>query len=164
MHRLSSTRAILAVLMTLALLPGALADVQGSTSARHHATKESPYRTLGHSSWAAQFNSATWGVDQLRVQKTSSGTLIRFSYHVVDVKKAQVLHDKRAEPHLIGIRSHAVLAVPTLENVGQLRQTEALQNDKDYWVLFSNKGDLVKVGDRVDVVIGEFYASGLTVE
>jgi len=31
-------------------------------------------------------------------------------------------------------------------------------------VLFSNKGDLVKVGDRVDVVIGDFYASGLRVE
>jgi hypothetical protein len=37
-------------------------------------------------------------------------------------------------------------------------------NGKDYWVLFSNKGDLVKVGDRVDVVIGDFSATGLVVE
>jgi len=36
------------------------------------------------------------GVDQLRLQKTSSGELIRFSYRVVDAKKAQVLHDKKA--------------------------------------------------------------------
>jgi len=164
MHVLSSGRAILALLMTRASVPQALADAQGSAGAHQHTTKQSPYRNVGHSSWAAQFNAATWGVDQLRVQKTSSGTLIRFSYRVVDVKKAQILHDKRAEPHLIGLRSHAMLSVPTLDNVGQLRQTEALENGKDYWVLFSNKGDLVKVGDRVDVVIGDFYASGLTVE
>jgi hypothetical protein len=57
-----------------------------------------------------------------------------------------------------------MLSVPTLENVGQLRQTEAITEGKDYWVLFSNKGDLVKSGDRVDVIIGSFYANSLTVE
>ena len=35
---------------------------------------------------------------------------------------------------------------------------------KDYWILFSDKGDLVKVGDRADIIIGDFYANGLTVE
>src|SRR5256885_8600464 len=89
------------------------------------------YRNVGHSGWAAMSGATAWGVDQLRVQKTSSGELIRFSYRVVDAKKAQVLHDKKAEPHLIGLRSHAMLSVPTLENVGQLRQTEALENGKD---------------------------------
>jgi len=33
-----------------------------------------------------------------------------------------------------------------------------------YWMAFSNKGRLVKRGDRVDVVIGQFRAEGLTVE
>jgi hypothetical protein len=164
MHVLRYCRAILVSLVTLPAVAQAPADTHGSAGAHQRSTKQSPYRNIGHSGWAAQFNAATWGVDQLRVQKTSSGTLIRFSYRVVDVKKAQILHDKRAEPHLVGLRSHAMLSVPTLDNVGQLRQTEALENGKDYWVLFSNKGDLVKIGDRVDVVIGDFYASGLTVE
>src|SRR5207247_8901037 len=84
--------------------------------------KQSPYRTVGHSAWAAMYSATAWGVDQLRVQKTSSGELIRFSYRVLDAKKAQVLHDKKAEPHLIGLRSHAMLSVPTLDNVVQLRQ------------------------------------------
>ena len=128
------------------------------------AAKTSPYRNTGHSDSAALVTALSWGVDHLEVRDTSSGALIRFSYRVVDAAKAKVLHEKKSEPHLIGLRSHAMLSVPTLENVGQLRQTEAIENGKDYWVLFSNKGGLVKVGDRVDVLIGDFYVSGLTVE
>jgi len=164
MHLLRYCQLILVWLVTLPALAQAPADAHGSAGAHHGNTKQSPYRNVGHSAWAAMYNSTTWGVDQLRVQKTSSGELLRFTYRVVDANKAKVLHEKKAEPHLIGVRSHAMLSVPTLENVGQLRQTEALENGKDYWVLFSNKGDLVKKGDRVDVVIGDFYASGLTVE
>ncbi len=128
------------------------------------AVKTSPYASRGHSDQAGMYVAMNWGVDHLRAKSTSSGELIRFTYRVVDVSKARVLHEKKAEPHMVGLRSHAMLSVPTLENVGQLRQTEALQAGRDYWVLFSNKGNLVKVGDRVDVIIGDFYASALTVE
>ena len=105
-----------------------------------------------------------WGIDDIHLRSTASGSLIRFSYRVVDAEKAKAVYQKKAEPHLLGLRSHAMLSVPTLENVGQLRQTEAITEGKDYWVLFSNKGDLVKSGDRVDVIIGSFYANSLTVE
>ena len=148
----------------LAVTGLAWAQAHDVAGAHPQAAKTSPYLSRRHSDQAGLYIAATWGVDHLRVQRTSSGQLIRFSYHVVDVNKAQVLHLKKAEPHMVGLRTHAMLSVPTLENVGQLRQTEALQADKDYWVLFSNKGDLVKVGDRVDVVIGDFYASALAVE
>ena len=142
----------------LASTPAPAAPARGATQ------KTSPYKNRGHSDGAALYNTLNWGVDNLEVRKTSSGALIRFSYRVVDVAKAKVLHEKKAEPHLVGIRSHAVLSVPTLENVGQLRQTEALEKGKIYWVLFSNKGDYVKVGDLVDVGIGDFYVTGLTVQ
>jgi len=33
-----------------------------------------------------------------------------------------------------------------------------------YWMAFSNKGRVVKRGDRVNVLIGSFQANGLTVE
>jgi hypothetical protein len=124
----------------------------------------SPYLRAQRSGSAANFYANAWGVDQLRARKTSSGSLIRFSYRVINADLAKPLHVKQAEPHMIGLRSHAVLTVPTMENVGQLRQSESVVNGKDYWVLFSNKGDLVKVGDRVDVVIGDFSATGLVVE
>ena len=124
----------------------------------------SPYAKISRSHQADQYYASTWGIEQLRLQRTASGSLIRFSYRVVDAAKAKAVHEKKAEPHLLGLRSHAMLSVPTLENVGQLRQTEAISEGKDYWILFSNKGDLVKAGDRVDVIIGTFYANSLTVE
>lgn len=126
--------------------------------------RTSPYLRAQRSGHAAFYYASTWGVDQLRARRTESGSLIRFSYRVVDANLAKPLHEKQAEPHMIALRTHAVLTVPTMENVGQLRQSESLQDGKDYWVLFSNKGNLVKVGDRVDVVIGDFSVSNMVVE
>ena len=123
-----------------------------------------PHRHVGGVGQADRYYATIWGVDQLRLKKTSSGELIRFTYRVVDVDRAKAIHDKKAEPHLLDPRSHAILSVPSLENVGSLRQTEAIVKGKDYWVLFSNKGNLVQVGDRADIAIGDFYVSGLPVE
>jgi hypothetical protein len=147
----------------LALAALAQAATQPAAPASHSAGKRSTYANTAHSEQVDQYYASLWGIDHLQVQRTSSGALIRFSYRVVDAKKAEAVRDKKAEPHLIDLRSHAMLSVPTLENVGTLRQTEAVVNGKEYWVLFSNKGDYVKVGSRVDVVIGDFYASGLIV-
>jgi hypothetical protein len=150
----------------------AQAQPQSPASPGHHdsaqahpgGARKSPYSGVGHSKQADLYYSSAWGVEQLRVQRTASGALIRFSYRVVDAQKAKSVHEKKAEPHLLGLRSHVMLSVPSLENVGALRQTEAITAGKDYWILFSNKGDLVKAGDRVDVIIGDFYANSLTVE
>jgi hypothetical protein len=135
-----------------------------ATPATQNVVKQSPYRNKGSSDRAELYYASTWGIDHLTVRKVSSGALIRFSYQVVDTHKAATVHDKRAEPHLVNPRTRAMLSVPAMENVGQLRQTEAIENGKEYWVLFSNKGDLVKAGDHVNVIIGTFFADGLLVE
>jgi hypothetical protein len=54
--------------------------------------------------------------------------------------------------------------IPELEKVGKLRQTGTPEAGKAYWMAFSNKGRLVKRGDRVNVVIGSFHADGLVVD
>jgi len=105
-----------------------------------------------------------WGVDKLRANYTSSGNLIKFSYRVVQPKLAKTLGDHENTPELIGIRSNAVLHIPTMEKIGQLRQMSAAEADKDYWMVFSNKGNLVRPGDEVSVIIGKFRADGLIVE
>jgi len=56
------------------------------------------------------------------------------------------------------------LEVPTTEKVGQLRQTAASENGREYWMAFGNRNHMVQPGDRVEVVIGPFRASGLVVE
>ncbi len=103
-----------------------------------------------------------WGIDNLVVRETASGSLLRFTYRVLDAKRAQMLGDKKATPILIDEKSGAVLHVPTMQNVGMLRQASDFVDGQEYWTVFSNKG-VVKPGSRVDVVIGNFRANGLIV-
>jgi hypothetical protein len=105
-----------------------------------------------------------WGVEIVGVREVSSGSLIRFSYRVVDAGKARELNDKKLEPHLIDETSGVMLQIPVMEKVGQLRQTATAETGREYWMVFSNKGRYVKAGDRVDVVIGKFRVDGLVVE
>ena len=89
--------------------------------------------------------------------------MIRFSYRVTDAQKAKALNDKKSSPFLLDEQAHVKLVVPTLEKVGELRQSATPEAGKVYWMVFSNKGRFVKTGDRVSVVIGKFRADGLVV-
>ena len=105
-----------------------------------------------------------WGIDSLGVKLVESGELVRFSYRVMEPSKAAALNDKRNEPSLVDPQAGVSLVVPTMEKVGQLRQTTAPVAGRSYWMTFSNKGRRVKRGDRVDVVIGVFQAKNLVVD
>ena len=125
--------------------------------------KASPYRP-GVPDSAKGYLQAMWGVDNMLVRHMASGNLIRFSYRVTDPVRAKALGDKLATPLLYGQRSRALLHIPVMDKVGQLRQTGTAEAGREYWMVFSNKGNVVKPGDRVDVVIGSFHADGLMVE
>jgi hypothetical protein len=135
-----------------------------SSPAVNRAGKTSPYHGMEMSGKARNFYPAAWGVDHLRTTYTSSGNLIRFSYRVVQPKLAKALGDHESTPYLYAPRSHAMLQIPTMEKIGQLRQLNAAEADKEYWMVFSNKGNPVRRGDRVNVIIGKFHADGLLVE
>jgi hypothetical protein len=105
-----------------------------------------------------------WGVDSLSVKSVESGEVIRFAYRVLDAEKATTLNDKKLEPSLIDPQARVSLVIPQLEKVGKLRQSGTPEAGKSYWMAFSNKGRLVKRGDRVSVVIGNFRADGLVVD
>jgi hypothetical protein len=129
------------------------------------ARKVSPYRQQRMTHKAKNYYAGAWGVDRLKVTHTASGNLIRFSYRVTDPTQAKVLVDRNATPYMVGQRSNVVLQVPVMDKVGQLRQTAmAPIAGQEYWMVFSNKGNPVKPGDRVNVVIGQFHADGLMVE
>jgi hypothetical protein len=129
------------------------------------ASKTSPYRVAAKLTPKAQTYYATaWGVDKLSVRYTSSGNLIRFSYRVTDAQRATALSAKASPPYLVGQKNSVVLQVPVMEKIGQLRQTAAPVVGQEYWMAFSNKGNHVKPGDRVNVMIGSFHVEGLMVE
>ena len=112
---------------------------------------------------ARQHYRLLWGVDQLDVKAVESGQMIRFSYAVLDPQKAATLNDKAIHPFLIDEQAHVKLEIPTMEKVGQLRQSAPPEAGRNYWMVFSNKGSVVKPGDRVTIVIGHFKAEGLYV-
>jgi hypothetical protein len=115
------------------------------------------------SSRAKEHYQLIWGIDSLDVKAVESGQMIRFSYYVLDATKAAQLNDKKNSPSLVDEQARVKLEIPTMEKVGQLRQSSPPEAGKSYWMVFSNKGSIVKPGDRVSVVIGKFKADGLYV-
>ena len=124
----------------------------------------SKYRPDRFAGRAGEYYRLIWGVDSLAVKWTESGEIIRFSYRALDAGKAKALNDKKSEPSLVDPRAGVSLVVPSMEQVGALRQSADPEAGKSYWMAFSNKGRLVKRGDRVSVVIGQFRADGLVVD
>lgn len=158
----------------IALLAGILAgstfdsplEAQSTAVGENHVALSAPkhYRPDRFAGRAGKYFALVWGIDGLRVKAAESGELIRFSYEVLDPQKAASLNDKTLEPKLVAPDAHAILVIPSLEKVGQLRQSSTPIAGKSYWMAFSNPRRTVKRGDRVNVVIGQFHADGLTIE
>ena len=126
------------------------------------ATAQSP-ALLWHSRHADRYK-REWGVDIVGVRPVSSGYMLRFAYRVIDPKKAAPLFDERTKPYLYDAASGARLAVPAMENIGELRQTPKPVADRTYFVIFGNPGRLVKSGGQVRIVIGNFEVDDLVVD
>ena len=138
----------------------------GSQPVDHPANTGGPvhYHPNRVSKRAGEYYGMIWGVDSLSVKAVESGALIRFTYRVLDPEKAKILNDKKVDAFLDSPAKNVRLSIPSLEKVGQLRQSTTEEAGKSYWMAFSNPRRTVKRGDRVNVVIGNFHAEGLIVE
>ncbi|SFT69022.1 hypothetical protein [Paraburkholderia aspalathi] len=149
------------VCLAAALVQGASAQQSppAAPTLRH-----SPYLPVNMSQHAKNYYGMMKGIDNLSVRSTASGNLIRFSYRVTDPVAAHLLGEKSATAYLYGEASHALLEIPVMDKIGQLRQTGPLEAGQEYWMVFSNKGCPIKPGERVDVFIGSLHVDGLIVE
>ena len=105
-----------------------------------------------------------WGVDIVGVRLVSSGWMLQFKYRVTDPEKAKGLLAHNAKPYLVDEASGAKLAVPAMENIGELRQATAPEEGRTYFIIFGNANKIVRRGNRVNIEIGSFRADGLVVE
>jgi hypothetical protein len=105
-----------------------------------------------------------WGVEIIGVKPVSSGYMLAFRYRVIDPEKAKMLNDPKSKAFLRDEATGTVLAVPTMENVGELRTGAAPEADRTYFMIFGNPGKLVKSGSRVSVVAGDLHVDGLIVD
>jgi hypothetical protein len=173
MHRIALPLLAMLLMADLALAasaPGQTSTLQpqpkkiaGTPAAKAGGTPVT-YRPERFAGRAGLYYKAVWGIDSLTVKLAESGEILRVSWRVLDPDRAATLNDKKNEPSLVDPQAGVSLVVPTVDNIGLLRQTEAPAAGKSYWIAFSNKGRLVKRGDRVNVVIGPFRAEGLGVD
>jgi hypothetical protein len=90
--------------------------------------------------------------------------MLRFDWRVLDPEKAAVLSDRKTRPYVIDEATGTVLAVPALENIGELRQVAPLEVARTYFIIFGNPGGLVKAGGKITLVAGAFRIEGLEVQ
>ena len=164
--RAAKCKLLAGILVSVILMSRATAQSPAPAAKPAGAAAATPYHYQPNhfAGRAGEYYRLIWGVDSLSVKWTESGEVIRFSYRVLDAEKAKALNDKKNEPSLIDPQAGVKLVVPSLEKVGQLRQSAPPEVGKAYWMAFSNKGRRVKKGDHVDVTIGSFRAQGLVVD
>lgn len=124
-----------------------------------------PTKPAGQAAIEEEAVDQQFGVKVERMTLSSAGYMLDFRYRVTDAEKAMVLADKRNKPYLIDAKTGSRLIVPTPPKVGNLSQASSQPiKDKIYFVMFANPGRLVKVGDEVSVVIGDYKAEKITVQ
>jgi len=162
---LAARKHLLLALAGIALISTASSQSSNPTASKS-ARSASPSEREGsqRTKRSQLYTQTVWGVDAISTKSVESGAMIRFTYRVVDPQKAKALSDKRLKPYLVDERAHVKLVVPSMEKVGQLRQSAPPEEGRSYWMLFSNKGGFVKRGDRVSVVIGKFHVDELVVQ
>jgi len=158
-------------MLLVGVLAGSILVSPAATQTAAPAAKPAPASThyrnqpVRLSNRAVAYYESVWGIEAPSVKAVESGVILRFSYRVVDPVKAQLLSDKKINPVLESPEKGVRLSVPSMEKIGQLRQSPpVIEAGKTYWMAFSNSGRLLKPGDRVDIVIGNFTARGLQVE
>jgi hypothetical protein len=105
-----------------------------------------------------------WGIEVTSLRMSANNHMVDFRYRVLDAKKADTLFSKEAKPYLVHQETGKVLAVPRTAKVGPLMSTYDHKEGRIYWMFFGNQTNLVKAGDKVSVVIGDFKAENITVQ
>lgn len=105
------------------------------------------------------------GIKPIAIRLTAAGNMIDFRYRVVDPQKSLPAFDRKLQTYLIDQVSGDRFAVPKDTKLGPLRSSS--KNPvvgKEYFIFFVNPGKLLKRGNKVTVVIGDFKIEGLTIE
>ena len=105
-----------------------------------------------------------WGIEVTQLHLSAAGHMVDFRYRVLDAQKAKTLFVRANKPYLIDQKSEKVLSVPSMGKIGPLRTSNMPQEDRIYWMFFGNSDGLIKSGDKVTVVIGDFRAENLVVQ
>jgi hypothetical protein len=167
--RMSTGRAgrYLAVVCLAGSLTAPTGEVDAAAAVAHAAPLDPATAAAEARNWhmrTGELLKRQWGVEVRGVRLATSGWMLTFRYKVLDLDKAKALFDPKSAPYIVDEASGARLAVPAMENIGELRQTMNAAAGREYYIMFGNGSRVVRPGCRVDVVIGAFHAEGIVVE
>lgn len=114
--------------------------------------------------WKSSVIKDKWGIEIIGIRLTAANHMLDFRYKVIDAIKSAPLLQKKNKPYLMQAATGKVLDVPAPSKVGPLRNSGQPVAGRIYWMLFGNGRNLVKKGDEVAVIIGDFRAANLIVE
>jgi hypothetical protein len=136
----------------VALIPGCAAE-----RASRPAVTESPASEAGVGE--------SLGIKPFGVLLTAAGTMLQFRYLVVDPGKSGPVFDQKIKTYLVDQASGASFGVSTDTKFGPLRSSSrAPVAGKEYFILFANPNRVVKRGNKVTIVIGDYKIEQVTVE
>jgi hypothetical protein len=153
-----------AILPAAADSPSTLADSMQAREESGPVAAEQAAAEEHQSKSAEELLAETWGIQVTSVRMSTHDHMIDYRYRVLDADKAAALHKRQTKPYLIHQESGKVLAVPETAKLGPLRNSNAPQEGKIYWMFFGNAGKLVEAGDEITVVIGDFRIEDLVVQ
>jgi hypothetical protein len=147
--------------------PVAAQPAASAAAAAEAPSPSAPASTAGSAEWHRRhglYYRRNWGVDIIGVKPVSSGYMLSFRYRIVDPAKAKLLNERKTKAYLIDEASGTTLAVPAMENIGELRTGTTPQADRIYFMIFGNPGRLVRSGAKVTIVAGAFRIEGMVVD
>jgi len=103
-----------------------------------------------------------WGIQIVALRMSAAGHMLDFRYKVVDADKAKPLSARQTKPYLESRGKQFPLF--NAPRVGPLRSTYQPEAGKVYGMMFVNSYQILKPGDKVSVVIGDFRADEVTIE
>ncbi|MGZ8441170.1 MAG: hypothetical protein ACXWXD_10405 [Candidatus Deferrimicrobiaceae bacterium] len=105
------------------------------------------------------------GVEVVALRLTAAGRMLDFRYRVTDPGKASALLNRKTKAHAIYLPTGETLGVPRMARVGRMKSS-AVEGKKGtvYFLFLDARGQQVKSGDRVTVVIGEHRFEDLAVQ
>lgn len=172
---MTAWRLSLAAVLAAAQWPGAQAQAQATEAAPatvavragegHGAPPGAKRARSGN--WDARegmYYQRNWGVEFIGLRRVASGYMLRLNFRVIDPAKAKPLFDKKIQPYVIDSETGARLAVPALENIGELRQTGKPVAGRNYFMIFGNPSRLVQPGAQVSIVLGNLHVDGFFVD
>ena len=151
----------------LAETGAALSPAEPVVDAATPVASDAPAKASTSRSWHAReslYYKRNWGVDIVGVKPVTSGYMLAFRYRIVDPDKAKLMNDRKARAYIVDEASGIRLAVPAMENVGELRSGTTPEANRTYFMIFGNPGGLVKHGGKVTLVAGSLRAEGLEAE